>query len=232
MRAAMDVMLSIAIPLLFVAIVFAIFMGSFITQTITASETYVPYKVASMVLHSLTGDVNCLALNQSGTIHKGLLNASRIEQFGQEFESVQPNCSRVVCQSWRAIVTFKNTLGSEETYQFGDNSTDENLWRYGACSVGGNYIEKSENSKDTTCTEILSAVSPSTDSSTSIIEYHKKNGELEMPIVVDDDGYRTLGRILVEVAPLDPEVCSEQVNTIIQEYNQAVNATNSTEGST
>lgn len=117
-------MLSIAIPILMAVIGFVVLMGGFFNTQVSVTQAFIPYKVISMVSHSLTGSTDCLVLD-TGMPHKGLLDQQKVEAFAAQYTDAIPSCVQMPCWVFRATV---KDLSTDDRFVFGYLSADTDYW--------------------------------------------------------------------------------------------------------
>lgn len=120
-------MLAIAIPIGMAVLAFVIIMGSFYLTTVSVAQSFIPYKIASMVAHSLTGSTACLLLD-SKIPRKGLLDQNKIDSFVSLYSESLPRCVNMPCWAFRATIKDIDT-GNE--YLFGYESDNADFWGSG-----------------------------------------------------------------------------------------------------
>lgn len=233
-------MLAIALPFTLAIIGFVILMGGFFEITVKVGEAFIPHKVASMVLHTLTGSVECLALKNSTNDlpHKGLLDLGKIEtaesesatkeasayiptQYGRVSipgVSAQLSCAHIPCWRWRAIVNIIKPGGTTETRKFGDDSGRDDIWT-GLTSDEVVINVTTPSGIGAAAGAGGGAISGLTTLTGLGYEIHFAPAltSRKMPVVIEDpnSGERYFGSIEVEVATKHASTCQKEIDLMI-----------------
>jgi hypothetical protein len=199
-------MLEIAIPFGLAIGAFVVLMGGFFTTTISVAQTFVPYKVAAMVAHTLTGSTKNLVLD-GGIPHKGLLDINKIEQFSSSYASSLPPSTNMPCWTFRAII---KDLETEQEYYFGYKSTDEDFWSGEPESINDLMQNLEVEGFKFIVWEVPESNIPVPTGTVDIRRTH-------LPVLIDLNGTRHLGKMTIDVRTKDMFTCQAQIEGIAVE---------------
>jgi hypothetical protein len=205
-------MLEIVVPFGIAIIAFTVLLGGIFSTTVSVSQTFIPYKVASMVAHSLTGSTQCLALGTE-LPHKGLLDLNKIESFADSYSDSHPPCVEMPCWTFRAKIEDLET-GTEYRFGYKSSDTEEN----------DNYWDGEPESYDDALDyweikgiDLILLQTP--DIGGTYANWNKKVDvrTMTLPVAIDSDGTRTLGKLTIDVRPRNIITCQGEIAGITAE---------------